>query len=221
MDLLVKFKFPREEYDDRELTEQKMLALQYEIINDWKKKKETDYLINGPPALGIVGALCGIYVNSYYRRKLKLRSFGRGTSYLPIVVLPALVAPVVHKVMIQSHLLLRQYDCPVCIQIRAGLLQAAVAGVYPAILAPLASFMFATRHFTYKLPSITQSPMEVFQLWKKLTRPIALPLLGICFGNYLFGMYITSRQIEDFHSIMIQVDKATSRLESGLDGNVS
>uniref|UniRef100_A0A1B0DAZ8 Uncharacterized protein n=1 Tax=Phlebotomus papatasi TaxID=29031 RepID=A0A1B0DAZ8_PHLPP len=213
MDFFVKFKKPLEIREDDELTEDNILKLQYDIISKWKNDSETWFLTKGPPILGILGAVSGIYIHNHYRKKLKLGNFGRATSYLPIVVLPALVAPVVHKVAIQTALLLSNYKCPVCLQVRGGLLQTAVAGIYPAMLAPLACFMYANRHFTYRIPSITQQPREILTLWAKLTRPIAGPLIGIFLANYFAAMYLTNREIQDFHLIMVKLDKSTSLLE--------
>uniref|UniRef100_A0A1B0CK29 Putative conserved plasma membrane protein n=1 Tax=Lutzomyia longipalpis TaxID=7200 RepID=A0A1B0CK29_LUTLO len=216
MDFFVKIKKPFNPDEEETNSDENILKWQYDIISRWKNTTETLFLTKGPPSLGILGALSGIYIHNHYRTKLKLGSYGRATSYLPIVVLPALVAPLVHKMVVQTRILLSDYDCPVCLEVRGGLVHTSLAVIYPGLLAPLASFMYANRHFTYRIPSVTESPREVFKLWAKLTRPIATPLIGLLLANYFAAMYVTYAQIRDFHTIMMTVDKQISRLEEKL-----
>ncbi|GAB0098790.1 uncharacterized protein DMENIID0001_145930 [Sergentomyia squamirostris] len=200
--------------EDDDFSKEKILRLQYDIIDKWKDTSETFYLTKGPPNLGILGALSGIFVHNHYRKKLKLGTYGRATSYLPIVVLPAIVAPMVHKMVFQAKILLGEYKCSLCVQMKAGLTQAALAVVYPGVLAPFASFMYATRHFTYRLPSITQNPREVFTLWSKLSKPIVKPVIGLLLANYFAAQFLTYKELKDFHSIMTKLDQRTTALEA-------
>lgn len=85
--------------------------------------------------------MSSVYINSHYRGKLKLGTFGRLSSYIPTVVLPALMTTFFHKAFIVPHVVLAGQQCPVCIQTRAGLLHAAFSTAYPMLLAPMSAFM--------------------------------------------------------------------------------
>lgn len=116
----------------------------------------------------------------------------------------------------QSKLLLNKYDCPLCLQTQAGFWQAASATIWPFALAPMASFMFATRHFTYKLPSITEKPKEVFALWWKFSKSaknLALSLFAI---NMLAGMFLTSKEFVQFANISTQIETEMRQIENDL-----
>lgn len=115
---------------------------------------------------------------------------------------------------IQSHVILKLYDCPICLQTRAAVFQAGTAVLYPFLLAPTAAFLFATRHFTYRLPSITTQPKEVFNLYWKFAKKgngIAGTLLGI---NVLAAMFITSRQINEHAFVNKQLEEFERKVES-------
>jgi len=46
--------------------------------------------------LGACSALSGLYINSYFRNRLRLHSYGRVSSYLPLVVLPSIMSALFH-----------------------------------------------------------------------------------------------------------------------------
>lgn len=129
--------------------------------------------------------------------------------------MPKLIAELSSLQFIQSHVILRLYDCPTCIQTRSAFMQAGSAVAYPFLLAPAAAFMFATRHFTYRLPSITSQPKEVFKLYLKFTRS-AGSMTGILLGvNMLAAMYITSREMKEHANINFQLEEFDKKVESG------
>jgi transmembrane protein 126A len=116
---------------------------------------------------------------------------------------------------VQANVMLRRYDCPMCLQTRAGLLQTSFAVLYPFCLAPVAAFMYATRHFTYKLPSLTEQPKEVFKLWMKFTRS-ATTLTGFLIAaNMLAAMYITSKEQKEHLFVNLQLLEHEKKVESG------
>lgn len=51
----------------------------------------------GHGILGACSALSGMYVNSYFRSRLRLHTYGRVSSYLPVVALPALMSALFHQ----------------------------------------------------------------------------------------------------------------------------
>jgi transmembrane protein 126A len=100
-------------------------------------------------------------------------------------------------------------------QTRAAFFQAGSAVAYPFLLAPAGAFMFATRHFTYRLPSITSQPKEVLKLYLKFTRS-AGSTVGILLGiNMLVAMFITSREMKEHANINFQLEEFDRKVESG------
>lgn len=165
MDLIFKKSNNREElyiHDGKNLSEQNLLVLQHQIIREWKNKKERSvhswilskrffnlslktpcsfFLRYSGQGLSILAAIGGIYINNHYRTKLKLGSYGRVSSYLPIVALPAITTNIIHSVVVQPDFMMQKQPCAMCTQIKGGLLHASLAIAYPMVLSPLASFM--------------------------------------------------------------------------------
>lgn len=104
-------------------------------------------------------------------------------------------------------------ECSVCTQVRSAFIQAAAGVIYPTILAPFAAFMFATRCFTYRLPSVTENPREVFMLYRKFTRPI-VPALGTLFAIQAFvTMYLTGKEENQSFYVTLRMKEIEHQLE--------
>lgn len=95
----------------------------------------------GPGVLGALGAVAGMYVNEHYRNRLRLGKFGYIGSTIPIVLLPAIMTTLYNRTFIQPRILLQSDQCPLCLQIKAAAVQCLLGTGYPALLAPLASYM--------------------------------------------------------------------------------
>ena len=171
----------------------------------------------GPGILGSLSVVSGLLINNHFRTKLKLGSYGRFSTYLPIVVIPAIMTTVFHKVLVQSDIILRKYDCPVCLQTRAAVIQCGFGVVYPLILGPLASFMFATRHFTYRLPSIIEQPKEIIKLWYKFTKSASSTGSILLFANLMAAMFITYREINEHHKISLELYEVEKKYENDME----
>lgn len=96
---------------------------------------------------------------------------------------------------------------------RAAIIQTGFGVFYPFLLGPLASFMFATRHFTYRLPSITTEPKEVFKLWMKLSKSASTTGTIFLVLNMFAAILITSKQITEHH----RMNANLARLEENLN----
>nr|XP_016923753.1 uncharacterized protein LOC108005089 [Drosophila suzukii] len=196
------------------ITEDQALKYQWKIITAWDKVGDVWSLRYTPGILSALAAGTGAYINNHYRTKLRLGGHGRLSSYLPIVAVPAIFTMLTHKFFIQRPILLNPLgECPVCIQVRSAAFQTGLGIVYPTILAPFAAFMFATRCYTYRMPSITESPREVFQLWRKITRPI-VPALGtiICL-QALLTMFLTGQEDKQNFLLMLRMREIEHQLE--------
>ncbi|XP_005181026.1 uncharacterized protein LOC101888999 [Musca domestica] len=199
------------------ITEDEALAYQWNIISKWEKLSDVWSLRYGPGILSAMATGTGIFVNNHYRNKLRLGTYGRFSTYLPIVVIPAIFTLSCHKLFVQRSVLLDPMgECPTCIQMRAMTFQTAFGVIYPTILAPLSACMFATRHFTYRLPSITENPKEVFQLIRKFTKPI-LPILSaiLCIQG-LTAIYLTYEEQKENLVVLAKMKKFEQEVEANL-----
>lgn len=111
--------------------------------------------------------------------------------------------------------MLRAYDCPLCLQTRAAIFQAGGAVAYPFLLAPVAAFMFATRHFTFRLPSIISQPKEVGKIWIKLTKSGKTMGLSLLAFNMLVAMLVTGREMTEHYNINLELAEFEKKVESG------
>lgn len=167
-----------------------------------------------PGILGGLSAATGVFINHYYRKKLKLGRYGHFSTYLPIVVLPALSTVIFHRSFVQHAIILNPNICPVCIETRSCAIQGVLGIGYPTVIAPLAAFMFATRHYTYRLPSITEEPIAVLKLWKKLTMPIS-GRLALAFGVHMIAAIIlTYKEMENLYTVQNKLIELEERLEN-------
>ncbi|XP_022208129.1 uncharacterized protein LOC111064683 [Drosophila obscura] len=196
------------------ISEDQALKYQWKIITAWDKIGEVWSLRYTPGILSAVAAATGAYINNHYRTKLRLGSHGRLSSYMPIVVVPAIFTMLTHKFFIQRPILLDPLgECPICRQVRSAAFQTSLGIVYPTILAPFAAFMFATRCYTYRLPSITESPKEVFMLWRQITRPLVPSLATIIAFQAFLAMYLTYKQEKQNFSVMLRMKEIEYQLE--------
>lgn len=81
------------------ITKQEILSVYQKIFQTWNPKSEIRAITNGPVALGVSSALTGMYINNYFRRKLRLGLFGQFSSYLPIVIIPTIVTSMFHQMV--------------------------------------------------------------------------------------------------------------------------
>lgn len=98
------------------LTEEQAIKYQTKLIDGWKENGEVyeikyffisifSYLILifrwalrlGSGILGSVSVITSIYINNHFRYKLKLGSYGRFSTYMPIVVIPAIMTTLFNK----------------------------------------------------------------------------------------------------------------------------
>ncbi|XP_071451231.1 transmembrane protein 126A [Hetaerina americana] len=195
------------------LSESEAILFQWKNISSWESLSDVWPLKYGISIAAVSSSLSAWYINRCYRSMLKLGAHGRLVSYLPTVVIPAIATSIYHQEKVLSDVLIMKSECPVCIQIRSSAIQAIFGGLYPAVLAPVAGFMIATRHYTYDVPPITESPKETFKLWLKLTRRIQGFLLAAVCSQALLGAGLAFFQVK---SIIKVNEKILSAEKSSL-----
>jgi len=168
-------------------------------VSEWDDWTEVKFLRHGGDALGAVGGATGFYFNRYYRQKLKLGNYGFLSTYLPIIVLPAFMTVAYHKTFIVPEVYSwHPTKCLTCLQAKAAGFQAFLGTIQPAILAPLSSFMFATRHFTYRIPYPFSKPKEFIRFYIKLTRPLVSAMAIACGLHFITASAITYLELQEF-----------------------
>lgn len=149
----------------------------YEVVVDtWKPQSEIWALTWGPKMLGAAGAFSGWYGNVYFRKKLKLKNYGFFSTYLPNVALPFLIVSSIHSAVVLRDIYLDPYGCTLCKGTRAAAIQVALGLIQPLVLVPASAFMFATRHFTHRIPSPIHNRKDFLSFVGKLYSPLKAPM---------------------------------------------
>ncbi|KAG5683760.1 hypothetical protein PVAND_013025 [Polypedilum vanderplanki] len=198
------------------LTEEQAYQYQIGIVRNWEQTMEVFGFRVGPGILSLTSGISAVVLLNHFRTKLRLGVMGRVTSYLPVVAMPSALAALFHVSYIQRNIVLRKYDCPLCVETRAALLQTGIGLVYPLLLAPMASLMYATRHFTVRLPYLTEQPKEWLRLIVKLTRSTKGKLAYILIANLIAGSAVTALEFKEFDNIQMKFEELEKQIESGL-----
>ncbi|XP_049948836.1 uncharacterized protein LOC126456946 [Schistocerca serialis cubense] len=183
------------------LSEENVLEYHWKLVKHWTPTEDVWPFRHGLTILGAAASLSGIYMNSYYRKKLFLGDAGRFATYLPVAVLPGIMSTLFHQQFITNDILLQKTACPLCVQTRAAAIQSICGAIYPAILAPVTGFMLAIRYFTYDVPAINKEPMSLLNLWRKLTKPKGNIFFGIAVLQAAVGSAITYFEAKSFYTI--------------------
>nr|CAD7200747.1 unnamed protein product [Timema douglasi] len=155
------------------LDEEGAIKYQWKTIWGWKPRIDVWPFVHGFSILAGASGLAGMYINSHYRSKLKLLNYGRMSTYLPNVVLPAIMSTVVHH---QGTGEITELS----MNVRWG---------------PFLNY-FASHYATYRMPSLVHEPRAILALWKKFTRPIQSKLFTILMLQAVVAMSITYFEFE-------------------------
>lgn len=98
-------------------------------------------------------------------------------------------------------------ECSLCTQTNATLLQMGVGIVQPFVLASASTLMFATRHFTYRFPSITSEPLKFFKFYRSLIRTMGFPTTINIVLQVIIVQYITYKEREQFFIMQNEISK--------------
>ncbi|XP_018578643.1 uncharacterized protein LOC108916823 [Anoplophora glabripennis] len=196
------------------LSKEQALKYHYAILNNWKSESDIFAYKYGSVFLGVSTMLVGGYINNHFRRKLKLFSYGRISSYLPICAAPATMCFFLHhEVVLKDLVLLQQNHCPICMEMKASAFQSLFGLALPLALAPITSLGLAQRYGTSSIPSILQEPLEVFKLVRKFVNPIKNVLFGIFVGQALLGSAVTYFEAKSIYKVHSQLMELENNLE--------
>ncbi|XP_055297848.1 uncharacterized protein LOC129566171 [Sitodiplosis mosellana] len=172
------------------------------VVDTWDNKSEIWALAYGGKVLGLAGALSGMYGNAYFRRKLRLKNYGFFSTYLPNMALPFLITASFHESYIQKDIFVDPLGCSLCKGTRAAAVQVIFGLIQPLVLVPASSFMFATRHFTLRIPSPIRDRKDFLKFCRKMFIPLKVPM-GINVAlQTLLAFFIT--HMEENHFFYLQ-----------------
>ncbi|XP_042858813.1 transmembrane protein 126A-like [Penaeus japonicus] len=193
----------RNVYDPKKQMSSELQDLEeaHKLIRQWQPASDVFALKNYPYAISALGSCTAAYINAHYRKAVRLRHNAFVSSLIPVVVLPPLVGTLLHHHFVQRPLLLQKFQCPVCIEIRAGGIQLFAGFIYPMVLAPLAAFQFAARLYTYPLPEVSQ-PKALFREFIKMTSPIKSKLFLLAGIQLAAGMLWTHWEAHNLFTVI-------------------
>ncbi|KRT83531.1 hypothetical protein AMK59_4662 [Oryctes borbonicus] len=209
---LLKGKHSERPSDAIMLSKEDAVIYQLKVMRGWEDKSDTFAFRYGGAFLASISAATGIYINNHYRMKFKLHYYGRMSSYLPIVALPATLSLLFHTQFVTTEVTLPD-KCIACIETRASAIQAMVGCVFPLILGPMAAIPLAMQYNTYDVPYITKEPLKVFKLVQKMTRPIGNILMTIFLGQAIVASIVTYFEAKS----VLRVQRKLAMLEDELE----
>ncbi|XP_026732778.1 uncharacterized protein LOC113497427 [Trichoplusia ni] len=199
--------------DAVELDELQATEYVWNLVSDWESLSDTWALRSASFVLGGLNALCGIMINSHYRNKLKLGSYGFFASALPITIMPGILTAMFHRHLVSTELLLMKNEaCPMCYEIRSGAVQLSMGLAYPLILAPASSLMLAQRYSTYRVPDLRLGPRTIFQFVRKLTRPYNNTLTVMAVAQLVTSSVLTYYEMRNNITLRIKMMDIEAKL---------
>ncbi|XP_030768107.1 uncharacterized protein LOC115891703 [Sitophilus oryzae] len=187
--------------DAKVLTEEQALGFQIEIIKKWPSRLEVAALRYGPFLLGAASVYTGVFLNSHFRKKLMLFHYGKLSTYLPIVVLPAASSLLYHYEFVLKDIVLMKTPCPTCIELRSAAFQALFGVIFPLILAPLGCAAVSQRYKTYYLPDPKNDPKLAFNEFKSFFKPISKKVWYMFLAHAFLGSALSYFEIRDIINI--------------------
>ncbi|GFG36454.1 hypothetical protein Cfor_11477 [Coptotermes formosanus] len=194
------------------LTKQEAKEYQYRVLFGWEPQRDVWPFRYGFGILSACSALSGLYINSYFRNRLRLHSYGRVSSYLPLVVLPSIMSALFHHEAVTTNVILQDV-CPLCLELRASAIQVGCSVMYPALLSPLVGFALASYYNSYKVPLVTDDPKGVFALWRKLIKQTRYTLISIGIVQAFVAMWLTHCEIKSFYKVQAKLHAESSKTE--------
>lgn len=190
------------------------------VVSTWKPQSEIWALTFGPKILGAAGALSGMYGNMYFRKKLKLKNYGFFSTYLPNMVLPFLIVNTFHSSVVLKDIYLDPYGCTMCKGTKAAAIQLGLGLVQPLFFVPASVFMFATRHFTQRIPSPIYDRKAFYRFVGRIYRPLAMPMTINAILQILLAFFIVHMEENHFLYLEKAMVQHQTDDDASVDGSV-
>lgn len=111
------------------------------------------------------------------------------------------------QIMLKDIYSFDETQCASCLQVKSAALQLAGGVLQPLILAPISSFIFASRHFTFRMPLPFTEPLNFAKFYLKLSRPLAFPIAVICGLHVLTSFAVTHLELSDLRAAQLKMMK--------------
>lgn len=176
------------------LTEKEVVQLHYKRISKWQPQSDIWPFLYGPFINAGATLLSCALVNTYFRNKFMLQSFGRIASYVPALVMPTML----------SHLFQKQFEektflnppCPSCLEIQAGIVQVAASVGYCCLISPVISIYLSRKFHTYQIKNNFQPNVLHAVKSTPLARNCLMLLMALNFGMAYFLTYEKGRTVD-------------------------
>ncbi|RXG67847.1 hypothetical protein Avbf_05145 [Armadillidium vulgare] len=174
----------------------------YNFMHEWKPEKDVIGIKYAPLAISSTIASSSGYINHFFRKAVKLGGKGFTSSFLPNVVIPSLLGTAAHIFLVTKPILITERGCPVCMEVRSGLVSLCAGLIYPCLLIPFNVFLNANRYLTYYIPPITREPLECLNTARTILFKPHLPrILILASFQFFVGMSVAHLQMSDVTTV--------------------
>lgn len=99
---------------------------------------------------------------------------------------------------IQGDIFLDPNGCIICKEMESSAIQVGTGVIQPIILSMISSYMYATRHFTYRIPSAINEPKACLKFTGIITKKF-LPKFYLCAAlQLMIATYVTHMEVKHF-----------------------
>lgn len=97
--------------------------------------------------------------------------------------------------------------CTICRETRAAAVQLGFGLIQPLVLVPASSLMFATRHFTQRIPSPIYNRRDFYKFLIQIYRPLKVPMSLNAIIQISLAAIITHFEEDQFFHIQREMNK--------------
>ncbi|XP_077987928.1 transmembrane protein 126A-like [Glandiceps talaboti] len=172
------------------LTKSEVLTLQWKAISSLPNKQGWPFH-TGVLALALNSSFTGLVALSFFRRMMKVR-MAYAVSSLPMVIIPFVGTAMTWQAFVCTPLLLGKLNCPICVQLRGGLMNSFFGFVYPTVLAGALVSALAARYETVEMP-YKKGIVGLYKFYSKMGRHMKSRLVTIALYQFVLGYYVATK----------------------------
>ncbi|XP_043249633.1 uncharacterized protein LOC122395819 isoform X2 [Colletes gigas] len=180
---------------------------QEKIIRKWEPQSEVSAFKYGGPIISSAATLSSLFINSMFRRKLKLRNHGRLLSMLSLTTSSYLLTNVLHNEWVEKKIMLYSFKCPLCLETRASSIVNFCGIVYPLLMAPTLNLALAGG-IGLRVPHITEV-RELSKFWWSVVKPGVTHITTLFIANSVIASQVTNQQIlsmETVRNVLLRIE---------------
>ncbi|XP_054001263.1 transmembrane protein 126A [Hylaeus anthracinus] len=200
--------------DLEEIPRDEALMYQKYLVKEWEPRSEVWPLKYGSAILGALTGFSSVMINSMFRNKLKLHGNGRLFTAISAAVWPGTIVGSLQETIIRDPILLYEYHCPLCFELKSSLLVNVAGLLFPLIVMPTINLAIAG-NLGLRIPYITEY-RELGKFWWSVVKPGVKHIALLITCNTITASCITYKQIlsaENLGSILLQIEKCQNENE--------